>query len=187
MKRKNAACTKTGGLLLFQEIQRGRKLVLMKRKKFSQVGATAACTLCLIEGAEYCGLKCQQRVDVEKACHRHLVIADSWFGSVKLAETLKLLHCVPTDNDGNYTYKIKKDKGMNPNGHKIIASVKSNSGWFPRKQINSKMEDWPGRSVVLPIHWLGIVCIISTHEIIMLQGQDHSLHPSRVANSPDLR
>ena len=146
MKRKNAACTKTG-LLLFQEIQRGK--LPMKRKKFSQVGATAACTLRLIEGVEYCGLKCQERVDAKKASRRHLVIADSWFGSVKLAETLKLLHRVPTDNDGNYTYEINKDKGRNPNGHEIIASVKSNSGWFPRKQIESKMKDWPGGSYLV--------------------------------------
>ena len=107
----------------------------MKRLKyFSEVGATAACTLRLITAAAYSGLDSAER---QKACEqqkRHLAVADLWFGSVRMVEALKLLWQVKEKKNQQpgqpeeyeYRYVFDRTKGENPNAHEIVAAVKMN-------------------------------------------------------------
>lgn len=134
--------------MLFQEIQRG-KFPMRKKKFFPEVGATAACTLRLIEGAEYCGQRQKERQLAKKKSRRQLVKGDSWFGSVKLAENLKCIYRKPigTDEDeANYKYVICKEKGCNKDAHEFIGAVKTSSGGFPKKDIERIMKKWPSGS-----------------------------------------
>ena len=76
---------------------------------------------------------------------RHLIITDSWFGSVKLAKTLKIMQRV--ENDGSHKYFIDKDaQRENPNGHELIAAIKMNAAWYPKDKIESIMKKWPSGS-----------------------------------------
>jgi hypothetical protein len=126
----------------------------MKKKQFyADMGTTAACTLRLIVGAEYSGQALEERRLAKENERRHLVVADSWFGSVKLAESLKLLRRVvktkPDGTDDGYDYIIDRDQAQNPNGHELIAAVKTNSSWFPKAAIEEKMRDWPSGSYLV--------------------------------------
>ena len=137
---QDAACTILKGLA-YLEIQRGQ--APMRKKKFVlEVGSTAACTLRLIEGSEYCGQMNKERQDAKNTSRKQLIVADSWFGSVRLAENIKMLHRKYNDDGTSYKYVIDRSR-KNPDAHEIIASVKSNSGWFPKKEIVTKMKDWP--------------------------------------------
>ena len=119
----------------------------MKLKPFfSDVGSTAACSIRSIIAAANTGVANRERKEAHDQERRHLVVADSWFGSVKLAETLKLLHRVPrSDGTPGYEFAIDKTK-VNPNGHELIAAVKTNKGHYPRKRLEKLMEKWPGGS-----------------------------------------
>ena len=157
---KVAACPETG-IMCYLEIQRGA--APMRLKSFvSNVGSTAACSLRLTIGSLHCGLSTRERAQAKEADKPHLIIADSWFGSVRLAEAMKLLRRVPTNNDSiprehtqrnEYTsfdgYIIDRNIRTNHKGHELIAAVKTNSGWFPKKDIASKMKDWPSGSHIV--------------------------------------
>jgi hypothetical protein len=148
---QNVGCPETKALV-FQEIQRGAEP--MKKKRFyAKVGTTAACTLRLIVGAEYCGQGLRERRLAKENERRLVVVADSWFGSVKLAEALKLLRRVvkrkPDGTEDGYFYVIDKEQGQNPNGHELIAAVKTNSSWFPKAAIEEKMRNWPSGSYLV--------------------------------------
>ena len=76
-----------------------------KKKYFSDVGATAACSLRLIEGAQFSGEQMRERLEARKNNKRHVVFADSWFGSVKLAECLKLVYSEKSGESGGGEFK----------------------------------------------------------------------------------
>ena len=157
---KVAVCTATG-IMCYLEIQRGA--TPMRLKSFvSNVGSTAACSLRLTIGSVHCGLATREGVEAMEADRPHLIIADSWFGSVRLAESMKLLRRVPTDNNATpqeqterndyvsfHGYFIDRNATTNHKGHELIAAVKTNSGWFPKKDITSKMRDWPSGSHIV--------------------------------------
>ena len=126
---KTVCCASTG-VMLYVELQRG-KAVMPKEKFAEEFGCTAACTLRLVEGTQYCGRNVSERKDAVEAFKRELVLADAWFGSVKAAERIKMLH---VDEDGN------------PAGHEIIAAVKSNHSNYPKKEIEDLMDDFPSGS-----------------------------------------
>ncbi|GAX26777.1 hypothetical protein FisN_9Lu068 [Fistulifera solaris] len=136
---KNVICAKTG-ILLFQEVQRGKEA--MRKSAFSrQIGTNAACAIRLILGSVYSGEDHAERAAPVNQERRYLVTADSWFGSPRLAETIKLLW---RDEDGQY--RINRSRGENPNAHELIASVKSNSGWFPKHELKKRMKHFPSGS-----------------------------------------
>ena len=119
----------------------------MRRAKFFSdgVGATAACALRLIEGSEYCGQMCKERQIAKEDCKRHIVVADSWFGSVALAETMK---CIYRD-DNDHSFVIKKDRGQNPKSHELIGAIKTNTTFYPKEEIQTKMKGWPSGSYLV--------------------------------------
>ena len=136
----------------------------MKTQRFhGDVGATAACTLRLILESAYCGTNLTERKDALSKGRRYLFLADSWFGSVRCAEALKLLwpkneephRSAPVaggssnNKDIMSQFVIDHKRGPNPNGHELIAAVKTNSGWFPKDEIEEKMEKWPCGSTLV--------------------------------------
>ena len=159
---KSAACTKTK-MGLFLEIQRGKK-PMRKLRFFTDVGITAACTLHLGLGAAYSGQATKQRRDSYRQEQRHLILADSWFGSVKVAEAFKLLRRRPTGVDGVIEYSIDREAGENPNGFEIIAAVKTNHAFFPKKALEKKMKPWPSGSYLV----MQTTCPESKVELIAL-------------------
>jgi hypothetical protein len=72
---KVTACPKTG-CLLYLKLQRG-KAGMASQKYQQELGATAACTLCLSEGCI---------APEDDRCHT--IQGDTWFGSVKAAAAL---------------------------------------------------------------------------------------------------
>jgi hypothetical protein len=102
-------------------------------------GATAGCTLRLIEGCQFAGFERQAeraRAKLEKKAE--VFIADSWFGSVRAAEAIKTLHA---DLDGN------------PAGHEFIGAIKTNHRNFLKQHLEDTMKEWPsGSSLVLECH-----------------------------------
>jgi hypothetical protein len=144
---KVAACA-FSGILLYLEIQKGA--VPMRKLPFtSQVGVTAACSLRLLLGAAHSGQATKERKLLKEEGRRHLVIADSWFGSVKLAEACKLLRKAGPGETAIFDGHLLADKTAPVQGHEIIAAVKTNSGWFPKKQIEDKMSKWPSGSYLV--------------------------------------
>ena len=109
------------------------------------VGATAACALRLIEGSEYCGQMCKERQIAKEDCKRHVVVGDSWFGSVALAETMKCIYRDANDN----SFVIKKDRGQNPKTHELIAAIKTNTTFYPKDEFQTKMKGWPSGSYLV--------------------------------------
>jgi hypothetical protein len=104
---KNIACCKIGCILAL-ELQCGKEGMRLE-KCVDTLGATAACTLQLMEEA--------QRNDNRTGAGLR---ADAWFGSVKAAVAL-----------------AKK-------GYKAVLQVKTGRGLFPKKFIESALEDAPG-------------------------------------------
>lgn len=132
------------------EVQRGKK-AMKKEEFYAEVGTTAACTLRTIKRTEYSGIRNRERQIAKEKSKRHLYICDSWFGSVKVAENVKLLHRVPKvgGQEGDYDLKICREKGQNPDGHEIIGAVKTNSGSYPKKEIEKIMRDWPSGAYIV--------------------------------------
>lgn len=109
------------------------------RKFFREVSTTAACTLRLITSSVFSGRKLsKERKQAFETERRSLIVCDSWFGSVRLAEAVKLLW-----REDNGEYKINKERGVNPNSHELIAAVKTNHSWFPKQFLEQKMKSWP--------------------------------------------
>ncbi|KAL3913371.1 MAG: hypothetical protein SGARI_000690, partial [Bacillariaceae sp.] len=143
---KVIACTKTG-ITLGLEIQRG-KIPMKKLRFFPEVGSTAACSLRMSTDAAYSGLASKTRRDAQRQEKRHLILGDSWFGSVKLAETMQLLRRRPKGDDG-FEYMIDRESGLNENGFELIAAVKTNHAYFPKKALEKKMKAWPSGSYLV--------------------------------------
>jgi Transposase IS4 len=147
---KMAACPVTK-INLYLEVQE-RPIDMKKKAYFTELGATAACSLRLIVGSMNSGLDSKARQLALQQSRKHLVIADSWFGSVKLAENLKMLHrMTPNGIAGSDTpqlssYVIDPSKGENPLAPEIIACVKTNCGWFPLRELETKMKGFPAGS-----------------------------------------
>lgn len=132
------------------EMQRG-KVAMKKEEFYPEVGATAACTLRALKAVEYCGTRNKERQIAKEQEVRHLLVCDSWFGSVKAVENAKLMYRVPKTNgpQGEYDLKICRERGQNPNGHEIIGAVKTNTGSYPKKQIDKIMRHWPSGSYLV--------------------------------------
>ena len=75
-----------------------------------ELGATAACTVRLAEGSTYAGNN-PERHEARANKKAELVIGDSWFGSVRSCEQLKL------------------------RGHESIFAIKSNHRKYPKQQF----------------------------------------------------
>lgn len=117
----------------------------MKKKEFySEVGATAACTLRLMQGSQFCGDLSERKLAEENG-RRHRFAMDSWFGSVKLAEHSKLVRKIEQE-DGSFKTVLHRGTGHNRQGHEIIAAVKTNKAHYPLKQIKKIMKKWPSGS-----------------------------------------
>ena len=135
------------GCLLFLEIQEGK--VPMRKKKFMpEAGPTAGTSLRLVEGSEYTGQAVLERVEAQnQGSMRSLVCADSWFGSVKLVESLKCMYReprAPTARDPRtYALCVDKERGNNPLSPECICSIKSNTSCFPHAQLKKEMKNFP--------------------------------------------
>ena len=126
---KTVCCALTG-VMLHMELQRG-KAMMPKQKYGEQFGATAACTLRLAESTQHGGTNTAERKEAAERFKRELILADAWFGSVKVVEQMKLLHV---------------DKEGKPAGHEVIAALKANHSCFPKVEIEEAMEDFPSGS-----------------------------------------
>ena len=126
---KTVCCARTG-VMLHMELQRGKKS-MPKEKYGEQFGATAACTLRLAENTQHGGTNTVERKEAAERFKRELVLADAWFGSVKVVEQMKLLHM---------------DKEGNPAGHEVIAALKANHSCFPKAEIEDLMKGFPSGS-----------------------------------------
>jgi Transposase IS4 len=142
---KMAACTETKINLFIESQQRPED---MKMKAYhTEVGATASCTLRCVVGAIHGGLGMRVRQEAFQRGRKHLIIADSWFGSVKLAEALKCLWWMPdqsSDNGSNWA--IDTSRGENPTAPDLIAAVITNSSWFPLNELIKRMRKYPAGS-----------------------------------------
>ena len=91
-----------------------------------ELGATAGCTVCLVEGAQYGGRidSCRSAEEERKPL---LIYGDSWFGSKKCCRYLK--------------------KEL---GHESVMAVKTNHSGLPKEELEKLMDNYPsGASVVL--------------------------------------
>jgi Transposase IS4 len=104
------------GCLLYLEIQKG-KYPMREAKYSDEHGCTAACSLRLAEATEKLGQP--------EEGGPNLLMGDSWFASVKLAEQI-----------------LKR-------GHAFIGPVKTNHSGFPGKEIAEIMKHWPAGSSVV--------------------------------------
>ena len=48
--------------------------------------------------------------------------------------------------EGQFDNGIHPEQGEYPKGHKVIAGIKTNSGWYPKQELKKKMARWPIRS-----------------------------------------
>ena len=119
------------GVFLHIKIQRGKNP--MNEMAYSKkLGATTACTLCLIEGAEFAGFQKEaDRMKAKVESKAEVFVADSWFGSVKAAEAMKTL---------------RRDADGKPSGHKFIGAVKTSHKNFPKKDLEETMQEFPSES-----------------------------------------
>jgi hypothetical protein len=76
----------------------------------------------------------------------------SWLRSpascVALAESLQCLHQTLKEDNTGFNFKFNRSRS-NLNAHKLIATIKSNSGFFPKKQLEEKMKQWPSGSYLV--------------------------------------
>lgn len=130
---KNAACTETGtqhhrgfrcllvyfeGVMVYVEVQRGKDGMATKQYN-SQFGATAGCSLRLVEASAYCGQDNQERIDAKEQGKKLQFEADSWFMGTTFAEQLSL------------------------RGHEGGGPVKTNSRFYPKDELEKIMKHWP--------------------------------------------
>ena len=110
---KNSVCPVLG-VMMFLEIQRGRN-GMDRHDFFKELGATASCTVRVAKGSSH------KSIDNVP----EIVVADSWFGSVKAAKSLA------------------------QNGFETILQVKQNHGLFPKDKITKILKDKPGGTKVV--------------------------------------
>ena len=108
-------------------------------------GITAGTSLRLVQGSQYWG---QSALEAEsQGVMRPLICADSWFGSIKLVESLKCMYRKlrqPTARDHRtYTLCVDKERGNNVHGPEAICSIKTNTGLFPHEELKKEMEPFP--------------------------------------------
>ena len=130
------------------EIQKGAAAMRSEPYFINGIGSTAACSVRGLVAMAHSGQATADRQLAQQQEKRHLLIADSWFGGVRMVEAIKLLRPKQND-DGTTEYIIDRDAGENPNAHEVIAAVKTNSGWFPKEEIEKKMEEWPSGSYLV--------------------------------------
>ena len=136
-------------LIGYLEIQKGATTMRSAPFFIDGIGATAACSVRCLLGMAHSGQATADRQQAQSQEKRHILIADSWFGRVRMVEAVKLLRQRKNEDTGEIEYHIDRTKGENPNGHEVIAAVKTNSAWFPKKEIESTMTDWPSGSHIV--------------------------------------
>ena len=77
------------GIMLFLEVQRGKE-GMKGSKYFSEHGATMSCTVRLLEGSSYSGQFEKERVTAKNVGRKEIIVGDSWFSSVQVAEEIAL-------------------------------------------------------------------------------------------------
>lgn len=110
---------------------------------YSDHGATAACTLRLILGAAHSG----QATRIRQQCK--VATGDSWFGSVKVAEASKLSRKAEAGETATFDGYVVGATATPNKGHEFIGAVKTNTGWYPKDEIETKMKDWPSGSYLV--------------------------------------
>lgn len=107
------------------EIQEGKKP--MRLKKYSKEhGGTAGCSLRLIERSSYAGLLSDERQVAVRIGKREMIIADSWFASLRLCRALvRLLR------------------------HEFFGAVKTSHAGVPKEWVEKIMKNWPGGSYLV--------------------------------------
>ena len=105
----------------------------------------------LIDGAEYSGQELFERQQAKANGKRHIVYGDSWFGSVKVAESFKCRYKKEGMENTliNEEYVIDKEQGSNDtnkNQHEFIGAIKTNNAWYPKAEIEETMKKWPSGS-----------------------------------------
>lgn len=96
----------------------------MRKKRLG--GGTAACTIRLTEGSQYCGVTVDSRRDAQAAGATECFKGDSWFTSIPVAEY------------------------MAENNHEYVGAMKTSHKLYPKEQIEEKMQGWPsGSNIVL--------------------------------------
>lgn len=146
---KTAADPETG-LMTYLEIQKGAKPMRSEPYFADGIGSTAACSVRGLVASAHGGQAAKSRQVAKEKQKRHTLIADSWFGGVRMVEAIKCLRPVYDDTNQQVTgYKIDVSAGANPDSHEVIASVKNNSAWFPKEEMEKVMEDWPSGSYLV--------------------------------------
>ena len=57
-------------------------------KYYKEHGTTMSCTLRLVEGTSYHGQMGQERVTAKNTNRKEIIVGDSWFSSVNVAEAI---------------------------------------------------------------------------------------------------
>ncbi len=99
--------------MLYPEIQRGKAERPKWSEQYRELGATTSCSLRATAKMANCGQKIEEHF-------RNLILADSWFSSVKTAEAI------------------------HESGHEWISVVKTSHSLFPQKELEDKLKTWPG-------------------------------------------
>ena len=78
---------------------------------------------------------------------RDVYCVDSWFGSVRMAEAQKCTWRTPkpvTHSDPrDFAMSVDKQRGTNPDSHEVICSIKTGSAYFPKRELEKEMKDYP--------------------------------------------
>lgn len=100
---------------------------MMKKPHSVRLGATAACSMRLIEKAQYCGSESQDdRRKAKEIGKRYLIFGDSWFTGRRLCTAL-----------------------MATLGHEYFGAMKTNHSGVPKEEIEKIMQDWPSGSYIV--------------------------------------
>jgi hypothetical protein len=106
------------------ELQRGKD-PMQGQLYCKELGATAACTRRLCEGASYSGVKFESRMDAANEGKAESFIGDSWFTGVKVCEWAATA------------------------GHAYFGALKTSIKYTPFDELITKMSDWPSGSYLV--------------------------------------
>jgi hypothetical protein len=99
--------------MLFLEIQRGKVEMPKWSDQYCELGATTSCSIRATIKTSNCG----QKIDEHR---QNLILANSWFSSVKTAEAIHEI------------------------GHEWIGVVKTSHSLYPKQHLEDTLKTWPG-------------------------------------------
>jgi hypothetical protein len=108
-------CSVTGniftstGIMLYFEIQRGKRKTRKWSDQYRELGAMALCSIRATTKMANCGQKSDEH-------RRNLILADSWFSSIKSVESI------------------------HESGHEWIGDVKTSHSLFPKPVLEDKLK-----------------------------------------------